>query len=225
MYPPENSAGRAEKRRNAELHKHLTWTVRCLHQNNNKHHTTRIASPSTSHEAPFNCFLALAVAFYFIQRAFTLLLFVTIRFSSPISPALLLAQIQKEVTMDTPSSSSSSSTNNSTASSSPASSTSSISSKHEKPAEETPEPNSDLSLALALARLYIPPRVAHGICTHSRVARVYAADMRCQHCRTTHLFGWVYRCRDCQYRACHNCRPKYVERSWDSIWGVLREES
>ncbi|KAF8538217.1 hypothetical protein BDD12DRAFT_843539 [Trichophaea hybrida] len=127
--------------------------------------------------------------------------------------------------MDTPSASTSTT---STSSSSSSSSSSSLSPPSKQ--EEHPDPHLDRPLAIAIAQFFTPASPKHTttttttriICTHSLVARV-RSDTCCQHCRKTHWFGWVYRCGSCGYRVCHNCRPKFVERSWDSIGGVLNE--
>ena len=83
------------------------------------------------------------------------------------------------------------------------------------------DPQLDRTLAVAIATMFTPasPR---SICLHSNISRV-RADPRCHHCHKVHMFGWVYRCEGCGYKACHNCCPRFLERSWDSIGGVLGE--
>lgn len=97
--------------------------------------------------------------------------------------------------------------------------------KHAETADEDyhHDPQLDRSLAVAIAQLYTPSKKQRIICTHSLVSRVRGTvtDTRCQHCRKAHWFGWVYQCEACGYKVCHNCRPKFLERSWDSIWGLL----
>lgn len=92
---------------------------------------------------------------------------------------------------------------------------------------EHPDTELDRPLAIAIAMLYspTPPPIqsARLICTHSLVTRVHHPGVSCQHCKKSHWFGWVYQCKCCSYSVCHNCRPKFVERSWESIWTMLND--
>lgn len=94
------------------------------------------------------------------------------------------------------------------------------------------DPQLDRTLAVAIAQMYTatpPPRpksavAVKKICTHSTITRLRGATPGCEHCRKAHMFGWVYCCSACGYKACHNCRPRFFERTWDSLWGRLGEQ-
>lgn len=80
-------------------------------------------------------------------------------------------------------------------------------------------------------------------CTHLSVTRIHTSgatpppsyprdlfvirlesDGFCQRCRKPHLFRWVYVCDYCSARACHNCRPRWADRAWESFGSVLGAE-
>ncbi|KAI5807075.1 hypothetical protein EDC01DRAFT_12313 [Geopyxis carbonaria] len=94
------------------------------------------------------------------------------------------------------------------------------------PPEEHPDPQMDRQFVLAIVNHYTPivsNRAARSSCTHSLIKRIRAPHASCFRCGQIHIFGWLYRCRMCGYKACHNCRPRFLERSWDNIWGVIED--
>ncbi|PUU76662.1 hypothetical protein B9Z19DRAFT_239338 [Tuber borchii] len=61
--------------------------------------------------------------------------------------------------------------------------------------------------------------ITSGPCTHERITREF--NKICKICKRRHFFNWAYHCGICGASACHNCRPRWAERTWVDFATVL----
>ncbi|KAG0640313.1 hypothetical protein HOY80DRAFT_959527 [Tuber brumale] len=89
------------------------------------------------------------------------------------------------------------------------------------PAPKKNTPAADPADTIVPAGTPIVVVVTSGPCTHERLIR--EPNRICNICHRRHFFNWAYYCEACQASACHNCRPRWAERTWVTFATVLGE--